>query len=150
MKASETNSHPSHEPQRKRLRSSNEACDLKSQCFFCGKKSPTDKKNAKRNPIHIATFVEFHKNILEKYHRRNDTWGDEVYVRLSYSNDVVVDKGRYHKTCLQRLMTDKKSPDLEDEENRERGRPADEGMLHWFEILCIWLDIDSDAEPYTL
>ena len=150
LKASETNSHPSHEPQRKRLRSSIEACDLKSQCFFCGKKSPTDKKNAKRNPIHIATFVEFHKNILEKYHRRNDTWGDEVYVRLSYSNDVVVDKGRYHKTCLQRLMTDKKSPDLEDEENRERGRPADEGMLHWFEILCIWLDIDSDAEPYTL
>ena len=24
---------------------------------------PTDKKNAKRNPIHIVTFVEFHKNI---------------------------------------------------------------------------------------
>ena len=47
-------------------------------------------------------------------------------------------------------MTDKKSPDLEDEENRERGRPADEGMLHWFEMLCIWLDIDSDTEPYTL
>ena len=150
LKASETNSHPSHEPQRKRLRSSNEACELKSKCFFCGKKSPTDKKNAKRNPIHIATFVEFHKNILEKCHRRNDSWGDEVYVLLSCSNDLVVDKGRYQKTCLQRLMTDKKSPDLEDEENRERGRPADEGMLHWFEILCIWLDIDSDAEPYTL
>ena len=63
LKASETNSHPSHEPQRKRLRSSIEACDLKSQCFFCGKKSPTDKKNAKRNPIHIVIFAEFHKNI---------------------------------------------------------------------------------------
>ena len=23
----------------------------------------TDKENAKRNPIHIVTFVEFHKNI---------------------------------------------------------------------------------------
>ena len=23
-------------------------------------------------------------------------------------------------------------------------------MLHWFEMLCIWLDIDSDTEPYTL
>ena len=75
LKASETSSHPSHEPQRKRLRSSSEACDLKSQCFFCGKKSPTDKKNAKRNPIHIVTFVEFDKNILEKCRRRNDTWG---------------------------------------------------------------------------
>ena len=44
-----------------------EACDLKSQCFFCEKKSPTDKKNAKRNPIYIVTIVEFHKNILEKW-----------------------------------------------------------------------------------
>ena len=44
-------------------------------------------------------------------------------------------------------MTDKKTPDLEGEENRET---ADEGMLHWFEMLYIWLQIDSDAEPYTL
>ena len=57
LKASETNPHPSHEPHRKHLRSSIEACDLESQCFFCGKKSATDKKNAKRNPIHIATIV---------------------------------------------------------------------------------------------
>ena len=55
LKASETN--PSHEPHRKHLRSSIEACDLESQCFFCGKKSAIDKKNAKRNPIHIATIV---------------------------------------------------------------------------------------------
>ena len=47
-------------------------------------------------------------------------------------------------------MTDKKSPDLEDEEIRERSRSADEGMLHWFEMLCIWLNIDSDVELYTL
>ena len=47
-------------------------------------------------------------------------------------------------------MTDKKSLDLEDEENRERGHPADEGMLHWFEMLRIWLYINSDAEIYTL
>ena len=143
LKASETNSHPSHEPQRKRLRSSIEVCDLKSQCFFCGKKSPTEKKNAERNTIHIVTFVEVHINILEKCHRRNDTWGDEVYIRLSCSNDLVADKGRYYKTCLQRFMTDKISPDLEDEENREIGRPADAEMLHWFEMLCIWLEIDS-------
>ena len=94
--------------------------------------------------------MEFHKNILEKCRRRNDAWGDEVYIRLSCSNDLIPDEGRYHKTCLQRFMTDKKSPDLEDEENRERFRSADEGMLHWFEMLCIWLKIDSHAEPYTL
>ena len=127
LKASETNSHPSHEPQRKRLRSSIKVCDLKSQCLFCGKKAPTDKKNAERNPIHIVTFVEVHINVLKKCRKRNDTWGDEVYVRLSCSNDLVADKGRYHKTCLQRFMTDKKTPDLEDEENRERGRPAEGG-----------------------
>ena len=29
-------------------------------------------------------------------------------------------------------------------------KKIDEGMLHWFQILCIWLEIDSDTEPYTL
>ena len=93
LKASETNSHPSREPHWKRLGSSIEACDSKSQCFYCGKKSPTDKINAKRNLIQIVTFVEFHKNILEKCCRRNDAWGDEVYIRLSCSNDLVADEG---------------------------------------------------------
>ena len=65
------------------------------------------RKNAKRNPVHIVNFVEFHENILEKCCRRNDTWGDEVYVRLSCSSDLVVDKGQYRKTCLQRFMTNK-------------------------------------------
>ena len=73
--------------------------------------------------------MEFHKNIFEKCRRRNDTWGDEVYVRLSCSNDLVADEGRYHKTCLHRFLTDKKSPDLEDEENRERDRPADATLV---------------------
>ena len=123
LKASET----SHEPQRKRLRSSIKVCDLKSQCLFCGKKAPTDKKDAERNLIDIVTFVDVHINVLKKCRKRNDAWGDEVYVRLSCSNDLVADKGRYRKTCLQRFMTDKKTPDLEDEENRERGRPAEGG-----------------------
>ena len=59
--------------------------------------------------MHIVTFVEIRENILEKCRRRNDNCGDEVYVRLSCSNDLVADEGRYHKTCLQRFMTDKKS-----------------------------------------
>ena len=82
------------------------------------------------------------KNVVEEM----TLGGDEFYVRLSCSNDLVTDEERDHKTCLHRFMTDEKSPDLEDEENRERDRPADEEMLHWFEMLRIWLDIDSDAE----
>lgn len=44
-------------------------------------------------------------------------------------------------------MADMKSPDPD---RGERGRPRDEGMFHWFEMLCIWLDVDSDAELHTL
>ena len=44
-------------------------------------------------------------------------------------------------------MADNKSPDPD---CGERGRPRDEGMFHWFEMLCIWLEVDSDAELHTL
>ena len=44
-------------------------------------------------------------------------------------------------------MTDKKSSDPKD---GERLRPRDEGMFHWFEMICIWLEVDSDAELHTL
>jgi len=28
------------------------------------------------------------------------------------------------------------------------GRPQDKGMLHWFQMLCQWLESEADAELY--
>ena len=137
----------SDEPRPKLLRSSIGSYDFKSQCFLCGRSSTEDTKHPERNTIHVVTLLDFHRNLLEKCRRRDDNWSEEVFNRLNCCNDLVADEGRYHKTCLQRFMADKKSPDPD---CGERGRPRDEGMFHWFEMLCIWLEVDSDAELHTL
>ena len=131
----------------KRLRSSIEPCNWKTQCFLCGKNAFIDKKNPARKPIHQVTYIALHRNVLEQSRKRNDSWGDQVYTRLNCSNDLVAVEGRYHKMCLQRFMTNKQSPYAE---GAEKGRPVDEGMQQWFQMLCIWLEIEADAELYTL
>ena len=135
------------EPQPKLLRSSIGSCEFKRQYFLCGRSSTKDTKHTERNTILVETLLDFHRYLLEKCRRRNDTWSEEVYNRLNCCNDLVADEGRYHKICLQRFMLDKKSPDPG---YGERGRPRDEGIFHWFEMLCIWLEVDSDAELHTL
>ncbi|KAG1706958.1 hypothetical protein GQR58_003582 [Nymphon striatum] len=135
------------DPRPKLLRSSIGSFNFKSQCFLCGRSSTKDTKHPERNTIHVVTLLDFHRNLLEKCRRRDDNWSEEVFNRLNCCNDLVADEGRYHKTCLQRFMADKKSPDPD---CGERGRPRDEGMFHWFEMLCIWLEIDSDAELHSL
>ena len=40
------------------------------------------------------------------------------------------------------------SKSLPDGEASEKGRPVDESMQQWFQMLCIWLEVD--AELYTL
>ena len=67
----------------KRLRSSIEPCNLKTQCFLCGKDALPDKKNLTRNPSRQVNFIGFHRNIIEQSRKRNDSWGDEVYTRLN-------------------------------------------------------------------
>ena len=60
---------------------------------------------------------------------------------------MVAGEGRYHKECLQRFMTNKCLPSGD---VSEKGRPIDEGMQQWFQMLCIWLVVEADAELYTL
>ncbi|CAB4064195.1 unnamed protein product [Lepeophtheirus salmonis] len=110
-------------PQPKLLRSGSGLFDFKQRCFLCGRSSTIDTKYPDRNTIHLVTFLDFYRSLLEKY------------------------EGRYRKYCLKRFMIDKKYPDLD---GGERGRPRDERMFYLFEILCIWLEVDSDAGLHTL
>ena len=66
------------------LRSSIEPFNWKGHCFLCGKDTVQDKKNPTRKSFHQVTFIGFHKNIIEQYRKRNDSWGDQVYTRLSW------------------------------------------------------------------
>ncbi|KAG1656137.1 Solute carrier family 35 member G1 [Nymphon striatum] len=106
-----------------------------------------DTKNPKRKSIHQVSTLELSKRLIEQCHVRSDGWGEAVFTRLSCSNDLVADEGIYHKECLQRFMSNKDSPD---QLAGEVGRPIDEEMHQWFQMLCIWLDVEAGAEFYTL
>ena len=40
--------------------------------------------------------------------------------------------------------------ELEQATGSASGRPEDQMMLHWFKILCQWLESEAGAESYTL
>ncbi|KAG1687726.1 hypothetical protein GQR58_008300 [Nymphon striatum] len=142
LKACTENNRPN-----KRLRSSIELFNWKGNCFLCAKRAVQDTKNPKRKSIHQVSTLELSKRLIEQCHVRSDGWGEAVFTRLSCSNDLVADEGIYHKECLQRFMSNKDSPD---ELAGEVGRPIDEEMHQWFQMLCIWLDVEAGAEFYTL
>ena len=42
------------------------------------------------------------------------------------------------------------SKSLPDGDASEKGRPVDESMQQWFQMLCIWFEVEADAELHTL
>ena len=59
----------------------------------------------------------------------------------------VADETVYHKECLTRFMLNWPSFEAQ---NKPKGRPVDENVLQLFEMLCIWLEVEADAELYTV
>ena len=53
----------------------------------------------------------------------------------------------YHKECLTKFMLSWPSFEAE---NKLKSCPVDESMLQSFEMLCIWLEVEADAELYTV
>ena len=59
----------------------------------------------------------------------------------------MADEGKYHKMCLQAFVTNKR---LTDAYVFEKERAVDVEMKQWFQMLCIWVEVDPDVELYTL
>ena len=57
------------------------------QCSLFRRSSTVDKKNPETTLTHPVTFVEFHRNLLEKSRRRSETCGGKAQTRLNRSND---------------------------------------------------------------
>ena len=53
----------------------------------------------------------------------------------------------YHRECLTKFMLNWPSFEAQ---NKLKCRPVDESMLQSFEMLCIWLEVQADAELYTV
>ena len=131
----------------KKLRSSMEQFSWKTCCFLCSKKAERDENHPNRKQIFNVTLIPFQNQILEHCRDRNDEWANIVETRTSCSNDLVADKAVYHKECLTSFMLNWPSFKTK---NKPTGCPVDENMLQSFEMLCIWLEVEADAELYTV
>ena len=116
-------------------------------CFLCGKPANRDDRHIDRNDICVVTLIDFKNKLVEQCKLRNDDWAENVLVRLSCTNDLVADDGIYHKKCLTRFLLNWPSPESS---SKQRERPADDSMKQWFNMLCLWIEVDSDGELYTI
>ena len=59
----------------------------------------------------------------------------------------MADEAVYHKECLTKYMLNWPSFEAQ---NKPKGRPVNENVLQSFEMLYIWLEVEADAELYTI
>jgi len=77
----------------KMLRSSSQAFNWKTHCFFCGETCNLD-KNA-----HRVETLEIRDSILYQCKARADAWAIEVQGCLTNCCDLVAEEALYHKNC---------------------------------------------------
>ncbi len=62
-------------------------------------------------------------------------------------NRNVNNEAMHHVNCYSRFLLKKEKISST---GAILGRPQDKGMLHWFQMLCQWLESKADAELHTL
>lgn len=135
-------------PQPKRLRSSISSFNWKENCIFCGEFAKFDSRHPERNKVHKVTTLPMHENLLECCHKRGDKWSSEVENCLHGCIDLVAAEAIYHVNCYTQFLLNKGKPF--EATGVILGRPQDKGMLHWFHMLCHWLETKADAELFQL
>jgi hypothetical protein len=91
----------SAQPETSVLRSALPKFDFKKNCFICGEfiQDETKKSQDKRRKVHPVRTLDFHKVLMSAANVRNDSWGEEVILRLAGVNDLVAEEGVYHNDC---------------------------------------------------
>lgn len=107
ISANKENIRPSSPQSNTLLRSEAKRFNFRSDCLFCGKTAsvPDSKlpKNRRLDVCNVAT-LEFHAKVLSVCKQRSDEWGNDVYLRIANTIDLVAEKCRYHKDCYKRFM----------------------------------------------
>lgn len=105
--------------------------DFKTSCFLCGRKCVDISKC--RNPAQekwsLVEKIDFINNVRDSAANRQDSWAEEVLVRVSKVIDLVSSDGRYHWYCYQRFQKPGSSkPEIGTA--TKRGSTSDSGREH--------------------
>ena len=124
--------------------------DFKTLCFLCGRKCVDVSKC--RNPAQekwsLVQKLEMIESIRVEANNRQDTWGDEVNVKLSQVIDLVSCEGRYHWHCYQTFQKPGSSRPEKGTAAAKGGSSADAKREEAFEKLCDYLE-ENDECQYT-
>lgn len=136
------------EPSPKKLRSSLTTFSWNDNCIFCGQHALVDTRHPERVPqVCRVTILPFRDTLMQCCEKRRDRWATEVQNRLHGCIDLVAAEAIYHSDCYSRFTLMK---NLSGTEGKTKGRPEDQEMRHWFEVLCNWLESEGDADLYSL
>ena len=129
-------------PPTKKLRSSQGSFDFFTQCMYCGEHCDIskDSKHPDRwRPAYIcrSTVSEhdrtpYRKFILDKCTARNDTWANEVRIRvLGAVSDLHAAEARYHKDCMSRFFSNRVRPSDQNYQAKITSHNQDAPDLAW-------------------
>ncbi len=137
------------EPSAKRLRCDSLPFNWKEDRMLCGKSAAFDSHHPDRAQVCAVRTLPMHSTLLEHCAKRGDLWASEVQGRLHSCIDLVAEEAVYHVNCFSRFTLQKQKTDTISTA-KTQGRPKDQVMLQWFEMLCQWLEYEAGAELYTL
>ena len=123
-----TNKSKNTESGAKRLQSSLSSFDWIGDCFLCGKPAIIDAKRPDRQPVPKLTLIHFRESVLKQCEKCDDTWANNVKLRLYGCIDLVAAEARYHGKCYSDFFCNAKGG--------MAGRPKDAGMQLWFDSSC--------------
>ena len=118
--------------------------------MFYRKPATTDARHPNQKLVRTVTTLPLHSKVLEQCDKRGDVWASEVQTRLHGCSDLVATEAVYHSKCLTQFMLNKKLEQATDSASKIKVDLKTKMMLHWFKMLCQWLESEAGAESYTL
>ncbi|CAB3993685.1 Hypothetical predicted protein, partial [Paramuricea clavata] len=94
-----------------------------------------DKRHPERSPVCAVTTLPFREKLLKCCDERGDSWAAEVQNRLHGCIDLVAAEAVYHVNCYSRFVLIK-NYNAASTHKKGEGRPEDQGMRQWFDMLC--------------
>ena len=131
----------------KKLRSSCESFNWKTDCFYCGIPAIVDSCHPDRVSHSIASTLPLRTRVLQMCDERKDHWADQVQSRIESCIDLVAVEAIYHRQCFSNFSTGRQQPMFSSElpSSLAAGRPEDEKKKETFHQLCDWLENRTDS-----
>ena len=117
---------------------------IKKKTFLCGEVTMSDTKHPNRKLVLEVLTIPFCNTIMSHCLVRGDDWASEVERTIHGWVDLITAKARHHRSCYFEFTHDMNSV------NTLIRYPEHDGKLAWFEVLCNWLENESEVKLYSL